>query len=703
MENINIRQIVVQGIFVVIGLLLLIRLFFMQVMDTSYVAMARNNAVREISSYPSRGLIYDRNDTLLVNNEPVYDLMIIPNQIQPFDTLKLCNLLGVTIADFYENYDHLPTLKGYSPYKPQTLFKQIPAETYARVQEYLYQFPGFYPQIRTVRIYHTGVAGHILGYIGEANQQQIDTSSYYRMGDYVGISGIERYYEKALRGERGVKYMMIDVHGTEVGKFADSQYDREAIAGQNLQLTLDMELQAYCEQIMANKKGSIVAIEPTTGEILAMVSSPYYDPRLLTGPLRGKAMAELSQDPLKPLFNRALSAYYPPGSIFKPIMALIALQEGVSTPNTYFPCYGAYKLGLLRVKCHHHAQCYSVQTALEHSCNAYFCHLFKICVEQNKYDNLEAGLRDWKRYLSTFNLGIPMITDVPGPSRGYIPGPERYDRMYGKKYWKANSIISLGIGQGEMGMTPLQMAHSMAIIANRGKFYYPHVTKPLVGDKDNPYIVQHKVPIEERHFLPVIEGMRRVVTTGTARLKGVGGLDICGKTGTAQNPHGKDHSLFAAFAPMNNPKIAVAVIIENAGWGYKIAAPIASLVINKYLNRETGGSLRGLEYKMMRLTLMYRPRIDAPSLEKPKEKVEEVSDDDIRSQFFDGGIEDEARAIQNLALPNPSPYQQPAGPTLPGVSPTYTKPDPATTPPNPATPSTIDPPPAEETPPPQLE
>lgn len=679
MKSFNLRKLVIQSIFVIIAAILLLRLFFMQVADTSYQTMAKNNVVRNIITYPSRGLIYDRNDSLLVTSEPVYDLMVIPKQTIAFDTSKLCQLLGVTVGDFYANFDKVKTLKGYSPYKPQTIFKQIPADIYTYLQEYLYQFPGFYTQVRTVRVYHTSLAGHIMGYIGEANEQQVDTSDYYHMGDYIGINGIEKSYEKILRGEQGIKYVEVDVRNREIGKFLDSQFDKEAIAGQDLHLTLDMELQEYCERIMSNKKGAIVAIEPETGEILALVSSPTFDPRLLTGKFKGEAMQALSGDPEKPLFNRALSAYYPPGSIFKPIMALMALQEGLITPNYYFPCYGGYKLGSLRVKCHPHAQCYSIQTALEHSCNAYFCHLFKIFIEQNKYEKVTVGLSAWKSYLAQFSLGTESYVDIPGSVKGYIPGPERYDRMYGKRRWKANSIISLGIGQGEIGMTPLQMAHSMAIIANRGYYYNPHVIKPLVGDKNSIYTKQHRVGIDLRHFAPVIDGMHRVVT-GTKTLRGTGSLDMCGKTGTAQNPHGKDHSLFAAFAPKNNPKIAIAVIIENAGWGYKVAAPIASLVVEKYLNRKISGGRKGLEYKMMHLTLMYRRNPTANlvrQLNGEKEikeaPIKEVSDEEIREEFSDGEHEaGEDEYHFNPIVSDPSPAvinNQPVGPSFPAVQP----------------------------------
>lgn len=609
-EAVSIRSYTVQGIFVLVGLVMLTRLFYMQVMDTSYQDRARANVVREVLNYPSRGLIFDRNHNLVVNNEPVYDLMYIPSKVSSLDTNKLCKLLSISKAELDSSLAHVKNVPAwYSEYKPQVLLKQIPADVYARLQEYLYQFPGFYPQVRTIRQYHYPYAGHILGYISEVNKKQIDTSDYYRMGDYAGVSGIERSYEETLRGERGVKYIAVDVNNREIGSYKSGSLDKEAVAGKNLMLTIDMDLQGYAEDIMQNKKGSVVAIEPSTGEILCLVSSPGYDPTLLSGNQIGKGMAKLSSDKLRqPLFNRALSAAYPPGSTFKPLMALLALQEGYVSPNYYYPCERAYKLGSRRVKCHYHRPCYNVQTAIEESCNAYFCHLFKVFIYQDKFPSLAKGLTSWHNLLTEWGLGTGMNLDLPIGRIGQVPSPDTYNKKYGRNRWGGGSIISLGIGQGEMGFTPLQMAQIMAIIANKGTFYYPHIVRHDPNARDDIYNQQQRVSIESRHFRPVIEGLARVITHGTAKKAYTPGIEICGKTGTAQNPHGGDHSMFIGFAPRNNPQIAIAVVVENAGKGGDYAAPIGSLVIEKYLRGEV--TRQRLESRMRNKYLLntYRQR-----------------------------------------------------------------------------------------------
>lgn len=605
MEPSELRRLVIQGIFVIIGGILLIQLFFMQVMDGSYEAKAKSNVVREVTVYPSRGLIFDRNRKLVVNNEAVYDLVMIPNQVKDVDTLKLCNLLEITPEEFVESVKKVRKSKGYSNFKPQVLFKQIPAEVYARLQEFLYQFPGFYSQVRAVRHYPRRNAAHVLGYIGEVNQKQIDTSDYYKLGDYIGISGIEASYENELRGERGIKYRVVDVLNREIGSFNNGKKDQDALPGEDLTLTIDIDLQAYAERLMKNKRGSLVAIEPKTGEILALVSSPNYDPNLLTGRRRGKGMKYLQSDTLKPLFNRALMAYYPPGSTFKPLMALLALQENVIPVNYYHGCYGGYRLGRLKVGCHGHRPCYSVKHAIQHSCNAYFCHIFKMFIEEDKFGNVADGLTVWGDYLNQLGLGQKLNLDVAQELKGNVPQKDLYDRMYGEGRWRASMIISLGIGQGEMGVTPLQMAHSTAVIANRGTFHYPHVVRPKRMDKDNFYLKKRKTSIKPSHFEAVVDGMERVVLAGTATVAFVQGLDICGKTGTAENPHGKDHSLFIAFAPKEKPKIAIAVIVENSGYGSRYAAPISSLVIEKHINGKiTGKARKRLETKMLEANLI---------------------------------------------------------------------------------------------------
>ena len=612
MEAVSVRRYIIQLIFIITAIILLARLFFIQVLDNTYEDKAKQNSVREVTIYPARGLIFDRFGNLVVNNEAVYDLVVIPKKAKNsnIDTLKLCELLGITQVEFDKSVQAIRKSKGYSHYKPQVLFKQIPYDVYAKLQEYLYQFPGFYPQVRTVRHYPYQSAAHILGYIGEVNQKQIDTSAYYKLGDYTGISGIEFTYEKRLRWQRGKKYVVVDVLNREIDTY-DGGDIAEAEAGERVILSLDIELQSYAEQLMANKKGSVVAIEPSSGEILTMVSSPTYNPNMLVGRARGIGMKMLQADTLKPLFNRALMAHYPPGSTFKPMMALLALQEQVIHPNFYYGCNGGYHLGSLTVGCHYHASCGSVASAVQHSCNAYFCHIFKLFIEANQFDNVAEGLTQWDKYLYQFGLGTQLPLDLPHAHKGFTPDTSLYNRMYGKNRWRASMIISLGIGQGELGVTPLQLAHSTAAIANRGEYYYPHVVRPHPSDTGSIYLKKQKIDIEKRHFDTVVDGMELVVLAGTARIAQVEGLDICGKTGTAENPHGADHSLFVAFAPKNDPKIAIAVVVENAGFGSRYGAPIASLLIEKYINREIGEKRKWLETRMLEADLINPPKIAA--------------------------------------------------------------------------------------------
>lgn len=586
---------------VIFSCVLLGRLFFMQVMDNQYAVMAKNNAVEKRTIYPSRGLIMDRNGRLVVNNEAVYDLVMIPRQVKSLDTTKLCELLAISKQDFEDSYEKMRQSKGYSRRLPQVLFKQIPANIYAKFQEYLYQFPGFYTQVRAVRNYPYRNAAHTLGYIGEVSQQIIDKNpESYRMGDYIGISGIEKTYENQLRGEKGYKEIIVDVHNREIGSYMDGQFDKDAVGGQNLQMTIDIDLQSYAEELMQNKKGGLVAIEPATGEILALVTAPAYDPNLLTGRKRGSEMELLKRDTLKPLFNRALMAKYPPGSTFKPLMALIALEDGAIHAGFGYGCAGGYRLSASKtVGCHGHSSAYNVKEAIKHSCNAYFCQCFYLFLENRKYKDPGEGLTSWHDYLNAFGLGVDLPVDIPNALAGYVPRPDLYNRMYGENRWRSKMIISLGIGQGELGVTPLQLAHMTAVIANKGEFYFPHVVRPAKDDTASIFNQKQISSIAKRHYKTVIDGMEGVVTGGTARVAKVEGLDICGKTGTAENPHGEDHSLFIAFAPKNNPKIAVAVMVENAGFGSRYAAPISSLVIEKYLNKEISEERKFLEKKML--------------------------------------------------------------------------------------------------------
>jgi penicillin-binding protein 2 len=574
------HRFVVLGIFTVVIIVYLARIFYIQVLEDSYKLSANNNVLRYIIEYPARGLVYDRNGKLLVYNEAVYDLMVTPKQVKDIDTLEFCGLIGITKEEFVKK---ITKARKYSAVKASIFEKQLSAETYAVLQEKLYRFSGFFVQSRTLRKYPEHIAAHTLGYIGEVDDAVIKKNPYYKSGDYIGISGIERSYEEELRGKRGVRIVMVDVFNREKGSFSNGEYDSIAIAGKNLVTTLDLDLQKLGEMLLANKMGSVVAIEPSTGEILAIVSQPGYDPNLLVGRIRSKNYSILLKDELKPLFNRAMQAYYPPGSTFKLVNSLIAEQEGIINPATVYP--HSFVVGSKSVKCHPHPAGLDLRGAIQYSCNPYFCNTFKSFVDNRKFGDPESGYRKWREYVLSFGVGRKIGVDMPHELSGLVPTVEYYDRFYGKGRWKASTIFSLGIGQGELGVTPLQMANIMCIIANKGYYYTPHIVKQI-GNKDNAtrgLKERHVTMVESGYFNAVQDGMQRVVEAGTARVARFGEVVICGKTGTAQNPHGKDHSLFVAFAPRENPKIAIAVMVENSGFGATWAAPIASLMMEQYL------------------------------------------------------------------------------------------------------------------------
>ncbi len=575
------HKIVILGIFSVVILVYLSRLFYIQVVDDKYKLSANNNVIRHIIEYPARGLVYDRNNRLLVYNEAVYDLMVVPRQVHEIDTAMFCGIIGITKDDFARK---MKKASVFSRIKASIFEKQLSAETYAVLQEKLFRFPGFFVLPRTVRKYPENVAAHTLGYIGEVDEKLVAKKPYYRSGDYIGISGIEQSYEEELRGQRGIRLVMVDVHNREKGSFSNGEYDTLAVSGQNLVTTLDLKLQLLGEKLLENKIGCIVAIEPSTGEILAIVTKPAYDPDLLVGRIRSRNYAYLLQDPLKPLFNRAMQAYYPPGSTFKLVNALIAEQEGIISPSTVFP--HGFSVGSKSVKCHPHPGGLDLRAAVQYSCNPYFCHTFRSFVDNRKFVSSENGYRIWRDYVLTFGVGRKIGVDLPHELSGLVPKVDYYDRFYGKKRWKASTIYSLGIGQGELGITPLQMANIMCIIANKGYYYVPHIVKKIGNHPNNTRNLneKHYAKVDARHFEAIGDGMQRVVEAGTGRVAQFGDVVICGKTGTAQNPHGKDHSLFVAFAPRDNPKIAIAVMVENAGYGAEWAAPIASLMMEQYLH-----------------------------------------------------------------------------------------------------------------------
>lgn len=581
------RRHIIILLFFIMGFIYLMRLFLLQVVDSSYKLSASNNVLRYVTQYPARGLIYDRNGKLVVYNEAAYDIMVNPRQMEPFDTTEFCSLLDIekefVITRLQEAFD-------YSTYKPSVFLKQVSSERFARLQEKLYQFPGFFVQPRTLRKYASPVASHLLGYVGEVNERIIEDDSYYKSGDYIGISGMEKSYEEVLRGEKGVNVYLVDVHNRIKGPFENGRYDKKAQMGANIISSIDADLQAYGERLMSNKIGSIVAIEPSTGELLSLVSSPGYDPGLLVGRKRTQNYRKLQHDTLKPLFNRALMAQYPPGSTFKLINALIGLEEGVVRTQTEYSCnYGYYSSGH-HVGCHGHKSPLDLIESIQMSCNAYYCHVFRNILDNPEYEDIYESFDKWRSYLIDFGFGQKSGVDLPNELRGIIPSTEFYDRYYRRNGWKSITVVSLAIGQGELGTTPIQMANMTAAIANRGYYYPPHVVKEIEGEMelDSIYRTKKQIPIDSSFFEIVIEGMDLAVngepgSGSTARSAHMPGITICGKTGTAENPHGEDHSIFVAFAPKEDPQIAIAVYVENGGFGSKWAAPTARLMIEKYL------------------------------------------------------------------------------------------------------------------------
>lgn len=568
-----------------------------------------------IAEYPARGLVYDRDGHLLVSNKPLFDLMVTYDQIDPLmDTLAFCQLLQIEQKQFSELIEKDWSNKRFAKWKPYAFLKKIPHETYARFQEHMHKFPGFHTEVRNVREYDYPIGAHILGYLNEASPSDISSSGgKYKRGDFIGVSGIEKTYEDQLRGSRGIQFFWRDNLNRLRGQLRDGANDTLAIHGHTLHTSLDKDLQSYAEFLMQKKVGAVVAIEPSSGEILSLVSAPTYDPSLLTiDRERGKAFAQLEQDSLRPFFNRAYMAQYPPGSIFKSIMALIALEENVWRENKGVTCNGGYTYKDRTYGCHQHVRPKNISVALQHSCNTYFWQLFQQTVDKHGFYEPQKGLGELEEYWKAFGLGIKTNIDLPAEQKGFMPGVEYYDRLYPKNKgsWKSPTIMSIGIGQGELLVTPLQMANLAAVIANRGYYMTPHVVTKTIDAQDGIHAWdghKNQVPIKSEHFEPIIDGMEMAVTSGTATTAFVEGLDICGKTGTSQNPHGEDHSVFFAFAPKENPQIAVAVFIENAGFGGTYAAPIASLMIEQYLNDTISAPRLYLEDRLAKTNLIVKP------------------------------------------------------------------------------------------------
>jgi len=598
MKNIDNRKYVIALLFILIPITFVIRLFYMQVVDDKWKERAVQISENKILTYPARGIVYDRNGVKIISNEIYYDIQVIPRQAKNTDSVSLVQLLGISMETYS---DKMARARKYSSRKPSELVRQIPPNEFALIAPELYKYPGFFEVARTLRVYPKKIAAHVLGYMNEASPKDIENDSYYKPGDYIGRTGIEKVYEKELRGQRGVKYYLQDAIGMETGKYENGAYDTTAVQGSNITLTIDWELQEYGERLMQNKLGSIVAIEPSTGEILALISAPSYDPNLLVGRHLGSNYGKLQKDTLLPLQNRSMNSAYSPGSIFKTIMALIGMQEGVITENASFPCNKNL------AGCHNHPTAQGVSDGVKMSCNPYFIQLTRRIIQQGKersnFKDAAIGLDIWAKYVESFGIGTDLHTDFPGNVRGNVPNTNYYDNEfpsknnpYGKFRWAFSTIQSIAIGQGEVLVTPMEMANLAAVIANRGHYYYPHFIKAIEGmEIPKIYRTKQKTLVDSAYFEPVIDGMWRVVheSGGTARRARLDSISICGKTGTVENfkrISGKvyqltDHSNFMAFAPRDNPKIAISVFIENSGFGGTWSAPIASLMIEKYINR----------------------------------------------------------------------------------------------------------------------
>ncbi len=589
--NLEKRRLVIGGFVVAIVLIYIARLVQLQVLDSTYKANADSNAFMEKVLYPSRGLIYDRNDSLVVYNVPEYDLVMIPKDVAQFDTIDFCNTLQISREELETRLQEMKKSRSYSAFTQQVLMNHLTPEDYGRLQEKLYRFPGFFVVQRILRQYNYPVAANVLGDIREVNAKDIENDSYYRPGDYTGDLGIEKSYETWLRGVKGKEILIRDATGKIKGRYNDGADDVAPIAGNNLRLSIDIGLQAYGEMLMQGKVGAIVCIEPKTGEILALVSSPTYDPSLLMGRDRGKNYRNLVNNRLKPLYDRSIMAAYPPGSTFKPTQGLIFLQEGIITTSTVFPCHRGYVNAGLRVGCHGHGSPIPLKPALQTSCNAYFCWGFKYMMDKrSKYGSTGKAFEVWKNHMVSMGYGYKLGIDMPGESRGFIPNTAFYDKIYGEGRWVGQTIISDAIGQGEILATPLQIANLSATIANRGYYITPHVVKNIEGvGVLKKSLERHDTDIDKRYYTDIVEGMRMAVLGGTCTGANIPGLDVCGKTGTAQNPHGRDHSVFMGFAPMNDPKIAVCVYVENAGFGAAYGVPIGALMIQRYLRGNSPG------------------------------------------------------------------------------------------------------------------
>lgn len=580
------RKYVIAGAVICVVLVYLLRLLSLQIMSEDYKKNADSNAFLKKIQYPSRGVIYDRNGKLLVYNQPAYDITVVMKEVTQLDTMDLCQTLKITPDYLRKRLAEIKDRRlnpGYSPYTNQVFMTQLSTEDCGVFQEKLFKFPGFYIQRRTVRQYNYSSGAHILGDVAEVSKADMEKDDYYIAGDFIGKLGVERSYERQLRGEKGVEVLLRDARGRIQGRYMNGKFDKDAVPGKDLKLSLDIELQQLGERLLEGKIGSIVAIEPSTGEVLCLVSSPTYDPHLMVGRERGKNHLALARDPWKPLLNRAIMGAYPPGSTFKTTQALTYLQEGIITPGTAYPCSHGFTYRGLHVGCHAHGSPLPLIPAIATSCNGYFCWgLYYMMGSRQKYGSVQKAMDTWRDYMVSMGFGYPLGIDLPGEKRGMIPNSKFYDKAY-RGSWNGLTIISIAIGQGEVTATPLQIANLGATIANRGYYVTPHVVKDVAGEPlDSVYSQRHYTMVDKAHYEEVVQGMRAAVLGGTCRVANLPDIEVCGKTGTAQN-RGKDHSAFMGFAPMNDPKIAIAVYVENGGWGATYGVPIGRLMIEQYL------------------------------------------------------------------------------------------------------------------------
>ena len=594
--------------------ILIVKLFSIQILNDEYKMDALNNSMVYTTIYPTRGIIHDRNGEILVGNKVAYDLMVTPREVEEFDTLALSRVLGVEPEFIKEKMAEYRRFRRKIGWQTVVMIKQMPQESYMRFAEVAYKFPGFRGQARSIREYPFNAGGNLLGYVSEVDAAYMKRHpEEYKAGDYAGKTGIEAAREKELRGEKGYNIWLRDSRNKIMERYEQGEEDKEAVPGNNITTTIDAHLQHYGQMLMNNKVGSLVAIEPSTGEILTMVSSPGIDVDMLAD--IGKHYSEISSNPYKPMFNRAVQAPYPPGSVFKLVNGLIGLEEKVIVPSTQYPCRMGYHFGRNKLGCHEHKSPVNLEESIMMSCNAYYCYVLRDLLENKKYESFDESMDHWNEYVTSFGFGKKLGSDFPAELGGFVPDSKYYNRVYGKGGWKATTVISLSIGQGELGCTPLHLANLCATIANRGYYIIPHIVKDSEHVEIDPkYKEKNYTLVDTLHFPKVIGGMYRAVNSGygsggTASIAAVDGLDICGKTGTAQNPHGHDHSIFICFAPMDNPQIAVAAYVENGGFGATWAAPIASLLVEKYLNGEISDKRKSLEKRILDGDLMDRVKV----------------------------------------------------------------------------------------------